>query len=183
MKHEQNLIWIDLEMTGLLLEEDTILEIAVVITDGNLQVVAQGPSLVIYHPEKVLEAMGQWCKTQHAKSGLIVDVQQSAITMEHAQQEVLDFLQEYTFAQKSPLCGSSVWVDRMFLRKCMPRIESHAHYRNVDVSSVKELITRWYPIDIKKELPSKDVHRALEDIYESINELKYYRQNFFIPSF
>jgi|SRR5579859_3802087 len=180
MKHENNLVWIDCEMTGLDIEKDVILEIAVVITDGQLNVVAQGPSLVINYPDRVLENMNDWCKVQHKKSGLTLDVQLSTTTLPQAEQMILEFITAYCFPKKAPLCGSTIWVDRLFIRKSMPKIESFLHYRNIDVSSVKELVKRWYTINLDKELPSKDLHRALPDIYESINELKFYKERFFV---
>lgn len=181
MKHENNLVWLDCEMTGLDIDNDVLLEIAVVITDAQLNVIAEGPALVISQPDHVLDTMNEWCKKQHKKSGLTFDVQQSTITLEHAQQDIMTFLETYCFPKKSPLCGSTIWMDRLFVRKYLPKIDAFLHYRNVDVSSIKELVRRWYVIDLEKELPSKDLHRALPDIYESINELKFYKQRFFIP--
>lgn len=181
MKHEHNMIWLDCEMTGLDPAVDTILEIAVVVTDGQLNVLAEGPSLVIHQSDKVLETMNDWCKNQHKKSGLTLDVQLSTTTMEQAEIQILEFLHQYCFPFRAPLCGSSIWVDRMFLRNYMPKLHNFIHYRNVDVSTVKELIKRWYIVDFEKELPSKDVHRALQDTYESINELRFYRDRFFEP--
>jgi oligoribonuclease len=181
MKHETNLVWLDCEMTGLNIETDVILEISCVITDSELNVLAQGPSLVIHQSDHVLEAMGPWCQKQHKKSGLYFDVQQSQITLEIAQEKVLDFLKMHVVEKKAPLCGSSVWVDRMYLMKYMPAVNDYLHYRNVDVAAIKELVGRWYTFDLEAVLPKKDLHRAEPDIYESINELKYYKETFFIP--
>ncbi len=181
MKHKNNLIWLDCEMTGLDFENDVILEIACVVTDGQLNVIAEGPSLVINQPDSVLEKMGEWCQKQHAKSGLIFDVKQSQTTLAHAEEALLEFLNRYCFPNTSPLCGSSVWVDRIFVMNYLPKLNNFMHYRNVDVAAIKELVVRWYEFDIKAELPKKDLHRALPDIYESINELKFYRDRFFIP--
>ena len=180
MKHESNLIWLDCEMTGLDFDRDVILEIACVITDSKLNVIAEGPSLVINQPDRIIDHMGEWCQRQHAKSGLIFDVKQSQITTTEAEEEILEFLKIYCFPNKSPLCGSSIWVDRLFLMKYMPRIHAFTHYRNVDVAAVKELVSRWYVVNLEKDLPKKDLHRALSDIYESVNELKFYRDRFFI---
>lgn len=180
MKHENNLVWLDCEMTGLDPEIDVILEIAVVVTDGLLNVVAQGPNLIINQSDRVLERMNDWCKIQHKKSNLTFEVQLSQTTLAEAEEEIVAFLKQYCFPKKSPLCGSTIWMDRLFLRKYMPLIDAYLHYRNVDVSSVKELVKRWYILDLEKELPSKGAHRALPDVYESINELKFYKERFFI---
>jgi len=180
MKSEKNLIWLDCEMTGLDFERDVILEVACIITDAQLQVVAEGPTLVIHQPENVLAAMGDWCQKQHKKSGLIQDVQNSTTTFQQAEDTLLEFLNRYCFPNSSPLCGSSVWVDRIFLMKDLPKVSSFMHYRNVDVATIKELAARWYDFDIKKELPKKDTHRALADIYDSIGELQFYRERFFV---
>lgn len=178
MKSEKNLIWLDCEMTGLNFDNDVILEVACVVTDAQLEVIAQGPSLVIHHPDTVLATMNDWCKKQHKKSGLTLEVQQSTITFEEAQEQLLEFLSRYCFPNVSPLCGSSIWVDRVFLMKDLPKVSGFTHYRNVDVATMKELVTRWYGLDIKKELPKRETHRALADVYDSINELKFYRGRF-----
>ena len=180
MKSQKNLIWLDCEMTGLDFERDVILEVACVVTDEQLVVIAEGPSFVVTQPEAVLRAMGEWCQKQHKKSGLIAEVQQSTTTLAQAEEELLKFLGRYCFPNTSPLCGSSIWVDRVFLGKHLPKLNNFIHYRNVDVATTKELVARWYNFDLKVELPKKDSHRALPDIYESINELKFYRERFFI---
>lgn len=182
MKSEKNLVWLDCEMTGLDMKTDVILEIACVVTDGELNVVAEGPSLVIHQSDEVLENMGPWCRDQHKKSGLTQDVRQSLVSLAQAEEQILEFLQRYCFPNKSPMCGSSVWVDRVFIMRAMPKLNNFFHYRNVDVAAVKELVARWYDFDAKKELPKKDAHRALPDIYESINELKFYRERFFVAT-
>ncbi|MBN1549219.1 oligoribonuclease [Candidatus Babeliales bacterium] len=182
MKHKNNMIWIDCEMTGLDFENDTILEIASVVTDAELNVVAEGPALVIHKPKTVIEAMGEWCQKQHKRSELIYDVHQSQTTLEQAEEQTLAFLEEYCFPRISPLCGNSVWSDRMFLRREMPKVDAFTNYRIVDVSSIKELVKRWYQIEPETAFVKKELHRAQPDIYESINELKFYRDTFFIPA-
>lgn len=180
MKSEKNLIWLDCEMTGLDFDNDVILEVACVVTDAQLEVIAEGPSLVIHHSDTVLETMNHWCIKQHGKSGLTLAVQQSTTTLQEAEEQLLEFLSRYCFPNVSPLCGSSIWVDRVFLMKDLPKVSAFTHYRNVDVATIKELAARWYKFDIKKELPKKETHRALADVYDSINELKFYRQRFFV---
>lgn len=177
---EKNLIWIDLEMTGLCPEKDHILEIASIVTDSQLQVIAEGPSLIIHCPDSCLEGMSEWVNKTHTKSGLLDAVAQSKISLEQAEQETLKFLSEHCLPEKSPLCGNSIWQDRSFLRLHMPRVESFLHYRTIDVTSFKEVIKRWYQGDPRSEYKKKDNHRALDDIRESIGELMYYHENFFI---
>ncbi len=171
------LIWMDLEMTGLDPERCVILEIATVVTDAHLQVLAEGPDITIHHPEAVLACMEDWSRAQHQSTGLLDRVRNSAWDCEKAEEETLRFVATYAEKGQSPLCGNSIWQDRRFLAKCMPRLEAHFHYRIIDVSSLKELVLRWYPSlpPFKKE----KTHLALNDIKESINELKYYRQNVF----
>ncbi len=171
------LIWLDLEMTGLDPEEHVILEIASIITDSNLQIIAEGPDIVIHHSAEELLSMDEWSKEQHMNSGLIDKVKSSTITCEEAESLTLEFLSKYTAQRTCPLCGNSVWQDRHFLIKHMPRLEDFFHYRNVDVSTIKELVKRWYPNigDFKKEKR----HLALSDIKESIRELQYYRKMIF----
>lgn len=180
MKSNKNLIWLDCEMTGLDMVNDVILEVACVITDAQLQVIAEQPSIVIHQPESVLEAMGPWCQKQHKKSGLIEDVRRSTTTLEEAQETLLEFLGRYCFPSTSPLCGSSIWVDRVFLMNYLPKINDFCHYRNVDIAAIKELVARWYSFNLKAELPKREQHRALPDIYESIAELNFYRERFFV---
>ena len=173
------LIWLDMEMTGLDPETQVILEIASVVTDDALEVVAEGPEIAIHYPERTLERMDDWSRTQHAASGLLDRVRASGVSCRQAEQETLRFLSAHCKTGKSPLCGNSVWQDRRFLIKHMPRLESFFHYRIIDVSSVKELVNRWYPglPSVKKRKP----HLALQDIRESIEELKYYRRRIFVP--
>jgi oligoribonuclease len=179
MKKEQNLVWIDLEMTGLDPETDTILEIATVVTDAQLNVLGEGPDLVIHQPDSVLSAMKSVVQVLHARSGLLNDVKRSTVTMRDAEKETLAFIKQYCSARMAPLCGNTVWMDGAFMRHYMPRITDHLHYRIVDVSSIKELLGRWYPDNKHLDFKKKDSHRALADIYESIEELKHYRTYFF----
>ena len=173
------LVWIDMEMTGLDPEKEVILEIATIVTDDKLEVEAEGPNLTINYPEEVLQGMEEWSQIHHEKSGLIDRARNSTYDCESAEKETLEFLSIHCKKGESPLCGNSVWQDRRFLIKHMPDLEELFHYRNIDVSSIKELVRRWYP-----SLPTfqkQKTHRALGDINESISELKYYRQKVFIP--
>lgn len=182
MKKPTNLVWIDLEMTGLDPDNDTILEIATLVTDGNLNVLEKGPELVINHPDVVVDTMNDWCKEHHGKSGLTQAVKDSTISMADAEQQTLAFIQKYCIEKFSPLCGNSVWMDREFLRRYMPKVTDYLHYRIVDVSSFGAAIRRWYPDNKNIAFQKKEVHRALDDIVESVEELKHYRQNFFIEN-
>jgi len=173
------LVWIDLEMTGLDPEKDFILEIATLVTDGNLEFVAEGPNIAIGHPEETLLGIDEWGMIHHEKSGLLDLVRRSSYDCKRAEQATLDFVSTHCREGESPLCGNSVWRDRQFLGRHMPTLEGFFHYRNVDVSSIKELVRRWYP-----SLPpyeKQKSHRALSDIKESINELSYYRKRVFQP--
>jgi len=171
------LIWIDLEMTGLNTDTDHIIEIAVVVTDSELNLVCEGPNLVLHQPDSVLSKMDNWNTRQHQNSGLTEQVRSSVLDDLQAQAIVLEFLMPLVLPQKSPMCGNTICQDRRFLHRGMPQLERYFHYRNLDVSSVKELATRWYNIpQFKKE----SRHRALEDIYDSIAELKYYREKIFV---
>jgi len=174
-----NLIWMDLEMTGLDPEQDTILEIATIVTDGALNIVAEGPDLVIHQPDSVLKAMDSWCQEHHHASGLTDSVRQSKISLAEAEQETLNFIHGYTQPGTAPLCGNSIHQDRRFLTRYMPAIDQWLHYRMVDVSTVKELVARWYGENIV--VKKAEGHRAMDDIQESIAELKHYREQVFIP--
>jgi oligoribonuclease len=174
---ESNLIWIDLEMTGLDPDQDHIIEIATVITDKHLNILAQGPVLAIHQPDSVLNAMDEWCRTHHGQSGLSQRVKDSNIDLRQAEQQTLDFVREWVPKGKSPICGNSICQDRRFLYRAMPELESYFHYRNLDVSTLKELAARWAP-EVQKNFTKASVHLALDDIIESINELKYYRDHF-----
>ena len=172
------MIWIDLEMTGLDPQTQVILEIASIVTDGHLHILAKGPDIAIKHPEHILSSMEEWSREHHQASGLLDRVKASPFDCRRAEKETLDFVSLYCEKGKSPLCGNSVWQDRRFLLKYMPRLESFLHYRNIDISSVKEIVRNWYPA-----LPAfkkHKVHLAMSDIEESIKELEYYRENVFI---
>jgi oligoribonuclease len=166
-------------MTGLDAEKHFILEIASVVTDDGLEIVAEGPNIAINYPEQVFKTMDQWSRAHHKKSGLLDRAKASPHDCQSAEHETLEFLSRHCKQGKSPLCGNSVWQDRRFLIKHMPRLEAFLHYRNIDVSSIKELVRRWYPS--LAPYPKQKNHLALSDIRESINELKYYREKIFLP--
>ena len=172
---EQRLIWMDLEMTGLDPDQDSILEIATIITDSELNELAEGPVYAIRHPESVLLAMDDWNREHHSASGLWNRVAASNIQMQAAEQGTLEFLTRWTVQGQSPLCGNSICQDRRFLYRLMPELQSWFHYRNLDVSSLKELARRWSP-DILESLVKHNRHEALSDIRESIEELRHYRK-------
>jgi oligoribonuclease len=173
-----NLVWIDLEMTGLIPEKERIIEIATVVTDSNLNILAEGPSLAIKQPDSFLDSMDDWNTDQHGRSGLIDRVRQSDIDESQAMQSTIQFLLKWVKKGESPMCGNSITLDRRFLIKYMPELESIFHYRNIDVSTLKELAKRWTP-EIESVFNKKGAHLALDDIYESIAELAYYRKNMF----
>ncbi len=177
MDKKTNLIWVDLEMTGLNPEVDRILEIATLVTDKDLNIVAEGPNLIVHQPDSVLDAMDEWCTTHHGESGLTQKVKDSALSEAAAEQQTLEFLKEWAEAGASPLCGNSIWQDRRFLIRYMPGLDSFCHYRNIDVSTLKELARRWRP-EVVDGVQKKGSHRALDDIKESIEELKHYRTHF-----
>ena len=181
MQNEQNLIWIDLEMTGLDTDNDVIIEIATVVTDSNLNTLAEGPVIAIFQAPEVLNAMDDWNTNQHGKSGLISRIQQSTYSVEQAEQTTLDFLKEWVPAGKSPMCGNSICQDRRFLHRLMPTLEQYFHYRNLDVSSLKELAKRWAP-EVAAQVKKSGAHLALDDVKDSIAELQHYRQNLLIES-
>jgi oligoribonuclease len=170
-----NLIWIDMEMTGLAPDSDRIIEIAMLVTDAQLALVAEGPLLVVHQPDEVLDAMDSWNKSTHKKSGLIDRVRASAMTEADAERAALGFLEQHVPANNSPMCGNSICQDRRFLARWMPRLEAHFHYRNLDVSTLKELVRRWKP-ELLKGFAKEGKHEALADILESIEELKFYRK-------
>jgi oligoribonuclease len=174
-----NLVWIDLEMTGLNPQHHVIVEIASIVTDDQLNVVAEGPDIVIHQADAVLSAMEPWSLEHHQASGLLDQIRASAHSNAHAEAETLSFISQFCKKGASPLCGNSICQDRRFLVKHMPNLEAFFHYRNIDVSSIKELVKRWYPNlpQFKKE----KTHLALSDIKESIDEMLYYRRNVFVP--
>ena len=176
-KSDDNLIWIDLEMTGLNPDSDRIIEIAVVVTDSQLTTRVEGPVLAIHQADATLNAMDAWNKATHGRSGLIERVKASTIDETQAQQQVLAFLQQYVGKGKSPMCGNSICQDRRFLARTMPGMEAYFHYRNLDVSTLKELARRWKP-EIMGGFKKAQAHTALADIQESIDELLYYRSQF-----
>ena len=171
-----NLIWIDMEMTGLTPDSDRIIEIAMLVTDAQLALVAEGPVLVVHQPDEVLDAMDNWNKSTHKKSGLIERVCSSAMSEADAEGAALAFLEQHVPANNSPMCGNSICQDRRFLARWMPKLEAHFHYRNLDVSTLKELVRRWKP-EALKGFTKEGKHEALADILESIEELKFYRKS------
>lgn len=178
MTHKR-LVWVDLEMTGLDVEKCHIIEMACLITDENLNVIQEGPEVVIHQPDSALDAMDKWCTKHHGESGLTAAVKASKISLEQAEETFLDFVKLHTPPKKCPLAGNSVHADRRFLEKYMPRFMDHLHYRIVDVSTIKELCWRWYPKTYQQVPEKKEKHRALEDIKESIAELQFYKQAIF----
>jgi oligoribonuclease len=173
---ENNLVWLDMEMSGLNPDSDRVLEIAVVITDVQLDVIAEGPVLVVHQPQRVLAAMDAWNTATHGRSGLIDRVRASTLTEAQAEERLLAFIARYVPANKSPLCGNSICQDRRFMARWLPRLEAYFHYRNLDVSTLKELARRWKP-EVARTFEKRSKHEALADIYESIAELKHYRQH------
>ncbi len=174
---QNNLVWLDMEMTGLDPDRDRIIEVAIVVTDSQLNAIAEAPVLVVHQPDSALDAMDDWNKSTHARSGLIAKVKASAVTEAEAEQTYLDFLAQHLPIRTSPMCGNSICQDRRFMARHMPRLEAYFHYRNLDVSTLKELVKRWKP-ELAKGLTKHGKHEALADIYESIEELKYYREHF-----
>ena len=172
-----SLVWMDLEMTGLNLEKDHIVEIATIITDNDLNIVATGPDIVIHQSDEEINSMDEWCKKTFAGNGLIDRMKESHITAIEAEHKTLEFIKQHCPAGTSPLCGNSVYNDRMFIKKYMQELNTYLHYRLIDVSTLKELYERWMPAAPVYE--KKDSHRALDDIKESIEELKFYRKIFF----
>ncbi len=173
-----NLIWIDLEMTGLDTVNDVIIEIATVITDKDLHVLAEGPVLAIHQEEALLDSMDEWNTRQHGLSGLTERVRNSSVTTEEAERLTLEFLGQWVEPRTSPMCGNSICQDRRFLARCMPELEAFFHYRNLDVSSIKEIARRWHP-EVLSGFRKEGSHLALDDVYDSIRELAYYREHFF----
>ncbi len=175
--NDQRLIWLDMEMTGLDPEKERIIEVAVVITEADLTLVAEGPVLVIHQSDELLGAMDKWNQSTHAKSGLIPKIKASTLTEAQAEDQLLAFMAQHVPEGKSPMCGNTIGQDRRFMVKYMPRLEAYFHYRNLDVSTLKELSMRWKP-EVYKSFVKHSKHEALADIYESIEELKHYREHF-----
>ena len=175
--NNNNLIWIDMEMSGLIPDSDRILEVALVVTDSQLNVVAEAPVLAVHQSDSILDNMDKWNKSTHAKSGLIDKVKASKLNEDEVEKDMISFLQKYVPPNISPMCGNTICQDRRFLARTMPKLEAYFHYRNLDVSTLKELVKRWKP-DILAGLTKQGKHEALADIYDSIAELKYYREHF-----
>ena len=175
-----NLIWIDLEMTGLNSQTDRIIEIATIVTDSQLTILAEGPMLAIHQSDATLATMDDWNQKQHGESGLIARVRASAVDEREAEARTLEFLSLHVPKGKSPMCGNSICQDRRFLARCMPELEAYFHYRNLDVSTLKELARRWYP-KRNKGFNKTSTHLALQDIRDSIEELRFYRERLFLP--
>ena len=181
MQHRDNLVWIDLEMTGLRTDVDSIIEIATVVTDAQLNVLAEGPALAITTAEDILSGMDEWNTRQHGASGLIARVRASTITLADAEEQTLEFLRAWVPGGISPMCGNSICQDRRFLARQMPRLERYFHYRNLDVSTVKELARRWAP-QLAAGFTKEASHLALADIHDSIRELAWYRSQIFVAA-
>ncbi|KAG0729114.1 Oligoribonuclease, mitochondrial [Chionoecetes opilio] len=175
----ERLVWVDLEMTGLNVEKEEIMEAAVIVTDSDLNIVAEGPNLVLKVDDETLDNMNDWCKEHHGKSGLTDSCRKSTVSLSAAEDQLLQFVTEHTEKGKAPLAGNSVHADKKFLDKYMPKLMKHLHYRIVDVSTVKELCRRWYPEEFSSAPAKKVSHRALEDIKESISELAHYKSSIF----
>ncbi len=177
MNKDSNLIWIDLEMTGLLPEKDTIIEIATIVTDKDLNILAEGPALAIHQNNEILKAMDEWNTEHHTNSGLVQRIKDSNVSMQQAEKQTIDFLQAYVNPDASPMCGNTICQDRRFLYNYMPKLEQFFHYRHIDVTTLKELAARWKP-EAKMIREGESAHLALLDIKDSIDELKHYRKTF-----
>jgi oligoribonuclease len=177
MQHPDNLIWIDLEMTGLDPDSDLVIEIATIVTDSELNTLAEGPVIAVHQEDAVLQGMDEWNTTHHTRSGLVARVRASEIDEAAAQEMTLDFLQQWVPAGASPMCGNTICQDRRFLARYLPRLEAWFHYRNLDVSTLKILMQRWRP-ELEAGIRKTSTHQALDDIRESIAELRYYREHF-----
>ncbi len=180
MSENSNLFWVDLEMTGLG-DDQVIVEIASLITDADLNILAEGPEIAVHRTPEEMARMEEWSAEQHKKSGLLDRVEASEIDIREAEDKTLKFLKEWASEGKVPLCGNSIWVDRRFLHKEMPTLENYLHYRMIDVSSIKELVGRWYPETLRSP-DKKGAHLAMDDIKESVQELRWYRENVFVDA-
>lgn len=176
-QNENHLVWIDMEMTGLFPDTDRIIEVALIVTDSNLETVAEAPVLVVHQPDSVLDGMDDWNKSTHAKSGLIGRVKAATLDEAAAEMQMLEFLRQHVPPKTSPMCGNSICQDRRFLARWMPQLEDYFHYRNLDVSTLKELARRWKP-EVASGIKKHGKHEALADIQESIAEMKHYREHF-----
>ena len=181
VRKKSNLVWIDLEMTGLSPQNDRIIEIATIVTDIHLSIVAEGPEMVIHQSDERLDGMDDWNKKTHGESGLIDQVRASEIDEEEAERRTLSFLRRYVTKKRSPLCGNAICQDRRFLDRYMPQVSAYLHYRHLDVSTIKELARRWRP-DLTSNQNKNSRHRAMDDIRDSIEELRGYRDNFFLTN-
>lgn len=177
MQNAQNLVWLDMEMTGLDPEKDRIIEVAMIVTDSQLNILAQSEVYVIHQPDDIIDHMDKWNTTTHTRTGLISKVKASTWTEAKVEQKLLDFMAQWVPENSTPMCGNSIHQDRRFMVRYMPKLEAYFHYRNLDVSTLKELAKRWNPA-ILKGLVKKGAHQALEDITESIEEMRYYREHF-----
>jgi len=177
MDKKLNLIWIDLEMTGLIPNDDRIIEVATLVTDADLNIIAEGPSIAVHQSDELIAGMDDWNQRHHSATGLIERVKNSEVNEIEAQKQTIDFLSEYSEKNASPMCGNSICQDRRFLATYMPELEDYFHYRNLDVSSVKELVRRWKP-EIQAGFTKKGTHAAMDDIKDSVAELVYYREHF-----
>ncbi len=175
-----NLIWTDLEMTGLDTDNDLIIEIATIVTDGQLNILAEGPMIAIHQSDEVLEQMDEWNTNQHTKSGLVARIKDSEYTVTDAENKTLEFVKKFVPGRTSPMCGNSICQDRRFMHRLMPNLEQYFHYRNFDVSTVKEASKRWYPKG--PQFVKESSHLAMDDIRDSINEMRFYRKHHFVSS-
>ncbi len=182
MKNALNLVWLDLEMTGLDHANNVIIEIASIVTDSELNILAEGPNIAIHQPDSELAKMDEWCTNTHGATGLTQRVRESQIDLAQAETDTLAFISQWVDPGQSPMCGNSIGTDRRFLLEYMPRLEGYFHYRNVDVSTLKELARRWAP-SVYSSFNKEGTHLALDDIRESIDELRFYRQQFLAPDF
>ncbi|XP_034940288.1 oligoribonuclease [Chelonus insularis] len=179
MENKNNIVWIDMEMTGLDIEKDRILEISALVTNQDLEIISPTFHTIIHQPDNIMANMNEWCLKNHAETGLIDDVKKSNVNIKEAESKLLDFLKPFTEEKANPLAGNTIWMDRIFLRKYMYNVDIYLNYRIIDVSSIKELCKRWAP-HIAENVPKKrNKHRAVEDIEDSIKELQYYRENLF----